>query len=198
MRGWSAILAVGLPLVVGVSAVQAQGSIWKKFSPEQGAFSVVMPGIPKAQKSKDLALYELTREAEKVRYAVGYIELAIAPGEDERLTREVFDGIQSGVENQKGTLLSFRSVKLAGQYPGREMTFLLPDDFRAKWRVYIVGKRTYFLNATTTQANLSSGLAKSVEVFLSSFQVKVPKVEETPTQPVMHESEHGYERMPSN
>jgi hypothetical protein len=180
MFGRSTILTMSVPLVVLSSTVLAQSSIWKKFTSEAGGFSVVMPGIPRERKEQTLALYEVTRDEERVRYAVGYLELAIAPETDPKLIKEVFDGIQKGVENQQGKLLSFKTLKLSGRFPGREMNFSLPGDFRARWRVYIVGNRTYFLNATTTQENMRSRLATSVEVFLKSFQVKVPKIQETP------------------
>lgn len=178
MRRWFLLLAltVSVPVIsLPPIPVEAQASLWKRFTSAKSGFSAVMPGTPKQRKEKNLTVYEVTRDEEKMRYSVGVIDLAIAPGDDPKLTNEVFEGIRKGAEKQDGKLLSFKTIKLAGQYPGREMNFTLPDEFRARWRVYVVGKRAYFLSVTTTQENLETKLAGSTAVFLNSLRVQAPK-----------------------
>jgi hypothetical protein len=169
------LVLLGLSGPALIAPVLAQESIWKWFTAPQLGFSVVMPGKPTETKGKNLTLYEVTRDAERVRYAVGVIELAIAPGNDAQLLNQIYDGIRSGVEKEDGTLVSSRPIRLAAQYPGQEMNFILPDHLQARWRIYVVGKRAYFMSVTTTPDNMNLRLAKSVAVFLNSLKVPAPK-----------------------
>ncbi|WNZ46603.1 hypothetical protein Q2T42_01975 [Leptolyngbya boryana CZ1] len=173
MRGWQ--VGVGLALVLGspiveMRSVSAQESIWKRFTSKSHGFSIVMPGTPTERKQSGLTQFELIRDAESVRYAVGVLNLPAAPGEDKKLQNEVYEGIRRGAAREQAELLSFRTIKL-GEFPGREMNFKLPDNMVAKWRVYLVDRRAYFINVTTTQENQQRGLATSINVFLNSFQL---------------------------
>lgn len=168
-------LVVGLAILIGSPAVElknaaAQESIWKRFTSQRGGFSIVMPGTPKERKDNGLTLFELIRDDESVRYSVGYLDLSVAPGKDKKLQNEVYEGVRKGAAKDQGDLLSFRTIQLNG-FPGREMNFKLPDDMVAKWRVYLVNKRAYFVNVTTTQANQEQGLSTSIDVFLNSFRL---------------------------
>ncbi len=173
MRIWQVVL--GLAILLGSPAVEwqnvtAQESIWKRFTSKRGGFSIVIPGTPTERKEGELTLFELIREDESVRYSVGFLDLPVAPGSDKKLQNEVYDGVEKGAAKDQGDLQSFRTIQLSG-FPGREMNFKLPDEMVAKWRVYIVNKRAYFVNVTTTQQNQEQGLATSIDVFLSSFRL---------------------------
>ena len=180
MRSWQVVLGMailGAAIVLGSPAVelsravaQESESLWKRFTSQQGRFSIVMPGTPIERKEGGLSLFELIRDEESVRYSVGFLDLPAAPGNDKKLQNEVYSGVENGAAKDKGELLSFRTIQLNG-FPGREMNFKLPDDLVAKWRVYIVNKRAYFVNVTTTTQNQAEGLATSIDVFLSSFRL---------------------------
>ncbi|MBW4537757.1 MAG: hypothetical protein KME43_01285 [Myxacorys chilensis ATA2-1-KO14] len=181
-----AALLVSVPAIawVSVSPVAAQ-STWKRVLFQKEGFSVIVPEMPKIRKEKGLSLYEVVRDKEQMRYAVGYLDLAIAPGNDSKLINEVYEGVKKGAEKDKGDLVAYRTIERNG-FPGREMTFFLPDGFAARWRVYIVNKRAYFLSATTTRKNLQTDLAGSVAVFLDSFRLnaKRPAPQQLPRQSV--------------
>ncbi|MBD1842194.1 hypothetical protein H6F89_01970 [Cyanobacteria bacterium FACHB-63] len=173
MRGWQLVLGVailiGSPVVELRSAV-AQESLWKRFTSQRGGFSVVMPGTPKERKENGLTLFELIRDDESVRYSVGYLDLPVAPGTDKRLQNEVYEGVRKGAAKDQGELVSFRTIQL-NRFPGREMNFKLPDEMVAKWRIYLVNRRAYFVNVTTTKDNQEQGLSTSINVFLNSFRL---------------------------
>ncbi|HTL90033.1 MAG TPA: hypothetical protein VL134_11580 [Leptolyngbya sp.] len=190
MRGWQvgvgvgAAILLGSPIVelsgigltgigltgIGLNRAIAQESIWKRFTSQQGRFSIVLPGTPKERKEGGLTLFELIRDDESVRYSVGFLDLPVAPGADKKIQNEVYEGVRRGAAKDQGELLSYRTIQLNG-FPGREMNFKLPDDMVAKWRVYIVNKRAYFVSVTTTQQNQAQGLATSIDVFLNSFRL---------------------------
>lgn len=173
MRGWPVVLGLALWLgspVLELQPVIAQASLWKRFTSKSGGFSIVMPGTPAERKQNGLTQFELIRDQESVRYAVGILNLPVAPKTDKKLQNEVYEGIRRGAANGQAELLSFRTIQLNG-LPGREMNFKLPDNMVAKWRVYLVDRRAYFINVTTTKANQERGLATSIEVFLNSFRL---------------------------
>ncbi|GAP99366.1 hypothetical protein [Leptolyngbya sp. NIES-2104] len=173
MRGWQVVLGLAILLgspVVQLKSVTAQESLWRRFTSQRGGFSVVMPGTPKERKEGNLTLFEVIRDDESVRYSVGYLDLPVAPGNDRKLQNEVYEGVRRGAEKDQAELLSFRTIRL-GNFPGREMNFKLPDEMGAKWRVYLVNRRAYFVSVTTTQENQERGLATSIDVFLNSFRL---------------------------
>jgi hypothetical protein len=173
MRGWHVGLGLAILLgspVVELRSVSAEESIWNRFTSKSSGFSVVMPGTPTERKQGGLTQFELIRDEESVRYAVGVLNLPVAPRENKKLQNEVYEGIRKGAANGQAELLSFRTIKL-GEFPGREMNFKLPDDMVAKWRVYLVDRRAYFINVTTTEENQQRGLATSIDVFLNSFRL---------------------------
>lgn len=173
MRGWQVVLGVAILFgspVVQLQPVTAQESLWRRFTSQRGGFSVVMPGTPKERKDGNLTLFEVIRDDEQVRYAVGYLDLPVAPGNDRRLQNEVYEGVRRGAEKDQARLTSFRTIRL-GNFPGREMNFNLPDNMIARWRVYLVNRRAYFVNVTTTKENQERGLATSINVFLNSFRL---------------------------
>lgn len=167
-----AALLISAPTIAWVTALPpvAAQSLWKRFAFPKAGFSVVIPGTPTERREKGLSIFEVVRDEERIRYAVSYIDLAVAPGNNSKLLNEVYEGVRKGAEQDKGDLISYRTIKLNG-FPGREMDFLLPDNYVARWRVYVVNKRAYFLSATTTRKNLQTDLATSVAVFLNSFRV---------------------------
>ncbi len=168
---FSALIGLQIKRQVSIiSPAMAQDSIWKRFTSSRGRFSVVMPGTPKERKENGLSIFEVVRDEESVRYAVGFLDLPVAPGKNAKLQNEVYEGVRRGAETGKGDLISYRTIALKG-YPGREMNFKLPDNVVARWRVYLVNKRAYFVNVTTTQDNQETGLATSIDVFLNSFRL---------------------------
>ncbi|BAU10518.1 hypothetical protein LEP3755_10020 [Leptolyngbya sp. NIES-3755] len=173
MRGWQVVLGLAILLgspVVQLNSVTAQESLWKRFTSQRGRFSIVMPGTPKERKEGNLTLFELLRDDERVRYSVSYLDLPVTPGNDKKLQNEVFEGVRRGAAKDQAELISFRTIQL-GSFPGREMNFKLPDDMVARWRVYLVNRRAYFVSVTTTKDNQERGLATSINVFLSSFRL---------------------------
>jgi hypothetical protein len=184
------VLLFGVPVVAECAMPSAHGraiaqeSLWRRFTSRSWGFSVVMPGTPTERKQNGLTQFELIRDEESVRYAVGVLNLPVAPGDNKKLQNEIYDGIRRGAANGQADLISYRTIKLS-EFPGREMNFKLPEDMVAKWRVYLVDKRAYFVNVTTTQDNMEVGLTNSVDVFLQSFRLirKPAKKPSAPAKP---------------
>lgn len=154
---------------------------WKIFSPPDGGFAVQLPGSPQdvsqpmTSKSgvRQVHIFEvLTTE---IDYSVGYVDFESAL-EDPKLSKKILDGVRDKmVAKESGKLLSEIDVALAS-HPGREFVIQASDGvFRD--RLYLVGKRYYFLTAfvpllkepTKEQTDNQSMNARK---FLASFELR--------------------------
>jgi hypothetical protein len=142
-------------------------SVWQPFTPQQGKFTVLMPGVPEETQKAGVSGFEVNRSQDSVIYGVSYIDFPIAPKDREGGVTEVFVGTKTGFEENRHVLVSDRAVELQG-HPGREMKFTRADGVVTHCRVYVVNQRLYLVVARTTR---EQALAKSIEGFLNSFQI---------------------------
>jgi hypothetical protein len=103
-------------------------------------------------------------------FVVTFADLPIPGDEGAELLEKRLDGSRDGmVGNIKAKLTGDKKIKLAGKYPGREVTADLPGKkgvIRA--RIYVVGKRLYQVMVIGTSDTANSGDATK---FLESFQL---------------------------
>lgn len=141
-------------LIIGlVSQAQTQSprvkynpNAWEGFSPENGKFTILIPGTPKETSQSIGALtnkiYSL--ETNFSDFVVSYADLPKVLTSDDDIKR-LFDGGINGIIAQKnGRLLSDKAIML-DNYPGREYvveTISAPSTI-LKVRVYLVSNRLF-------------------------------------------------------
>ena len=165
------ILAALLLLFATTSAAAPQtpqAAEWKKFTSQQGGFTVLMPGEPKENKSTQQSPYGpyttylfTARDAGEF-FLVGWVEYD--PKFNFDVQKELEANRDNFVKGVKAKLLTTTRASL-GANPGIEFTAESEQAFFRSW-VYVVGRRPYQLIAVSPK-----GVAPSANVarFQSSF-----------------------------
>lgn len=152
-------------------------SIWNPFSSNQGLFTVLMPGKPTQANTKvntslgtiPVNMVYVNRNQEAI-YLVAYSDLPPNVSiKNSREMNQILTEIVSGFsEGARAKLLSQRTIKLKNS-PGKEIRVQLDKGLMARARLYLVNKRLYQVVVAT---NKEKDLAKSIQGFLNSFQVR--------------------------
>lgn len=165
------ILAALLLLLATSSAAAPQtpqAPEWKKFTSQQGRFTILMPGEPKENKETQQSpqgpyttyLYT-ARDAGEI-FLVGWVDY------DPKLNLDAQKEIEANrdnfVKNVKAKLLTTTEARL-GKNPGIEFTAENEQAFFRSW-VYVVGRRPYQLIAVTLKGAAPS---PNVTRFQASF-----------------------------
>jgi hypothetical protein len=119
---------------------------WKEFSPDNGRFSILLPGAPKQnnQSIGTLTNQVYTLDTSSADFVIGFADLPLAPVEDDEI-KKLFDrGINGIITEKGGKLISDKAIML-GRYPGREyiLEAVGTPATILKARVYLVDKRLY-------------------------------------------------------
>jgi hypothetical protein len=164
-------------LVLCLTALVAQPEgDWKSFSPKDGAFTVLLPGIPKeltkavktATGTADVILFEVFVPPGASKYVVGCSEFpadAIKAGTEDRRLDHARDG---AVASAKGKLKREKAL-LLGTYPGREVFIEIEGKANVLIRMYAVKNRLYETVAVGSAEFVTS---KDTAKFLESFKLK--------------------------
>jgi hypothetical protein len=150
---------------------------WQEFMPEDGGFSVLLPGTPGRETQSDASSFgaidtirfELAREGDPLSYEVQYTDMPPA-----------ILGLLRGVH----TLLVARQRKLAydldatllgevesivlDEYQGQHFKLELPDGSVGTYRIFYVDHRLYQLSVWT---HADGAGAEQVSRFLGSFKL---------------------------
>lgn len=162
----------------GVAQVVASPSIWKPFTSAAGQFSVLFPGEPRTLKraasyakgqSTDLYVFYVERSQEATTYIVTYNDFPAGWDVSPDLLAVAFDKSRDRLVGT-AKLVSEREVDLAS-FPGREFKFLQADGQVTRARLYYAKGRLYQVLVTTRRAQ---DLAKSIDGFFNSFQIRMP------------------------
>ncbi len=160
-------------VIVSLAGV-TQGGEWKSFSPKDGSFSVLMPGLPMEDKqdvktvSGDVVvtmyLLEVKNEGSLIVSSSEFPEAALQAGTDEKR----LDGARDGaVMSAKGKLRSEKKIMLDGR-PGRELTIDSEKSGTVRTRIFAADKRLYQTLIAGSKTFVSG---KEAEMFLDSFKV---------------------------
>ncbi len=153
-------------------------SIWKRFASTEGKFSVLFPGEPTVIKqavpyadgqTTEINAFYLERSQEETTYAVAYNDFPFGDAVPPDLLKRAFD---TGRDRMIGDakLLNEQEITL-GKFAGREFKFVNPNGKVTRARMYYVNGRLYQVMVETLREKY---LTKSMEGFLSSFQLLAP------------------------
>ena len=130
-------------------------SDWKKFSPDNGRFAVLLPGKPteetETEKTDDgtTVHHTFSLATETGAFVVMYSDfpMDITIIKPDALLDEACKGLSTGGDQ----LLSQRRISL-GAYPGREIEYKTQNGTTGKARIFLVGQRLYQLHVAFPQA----------------------------------------------
>ena len=159
--------AFTLALVLAAPAL-AEESV-KTYSNVQWGFSASFPYTIKESPGENGGI---TISAANPEDTIAYM-LSVFPIADEvlRLKKQdkiLEDAVKGAVDNVNGTLLSKSDIKIDG-FPGKQFD-IKSDQFVAKCRIYLVGKRMYLPMVIATPT-LTLPLPLSSEAFHASFKL---------------------------
>jgi hypothetical protein len=167
---------IGMP--PGIAQVVASPSIWKPFTSAAGQFSVLFPGEPRTLKratpyakgqSTDLHVFYVERSQEATTYIVTYNDFSVGLDLSPDRLAEAFNKSRDRLVGT-AKLVSEREIDLTS-FPGREFKFLRADGQVTRTRLYYARGRLYQVLVTTRRAQ---DLAKSIDGFFNSFQIRMP------------------------
>ncbi len=195
MKRW---FAVGAALLVAAGSFKAVAGEWKKFSPPDGKFSVLLPDDPiQDKKTQQTAVgpAETTTYACQIQRGEDSSVFAVAVSEYPPSTAGIKEIHQEGVSEEhanvlvesaaNGAIKNFKGGQLrgtaqvtVGSYTGKEITLESPDTVFVS-RYFWVAPRLYMVQVVTTPEQ-KSALDSTITKFLNSFEVKEDQPKEEP------------------
>ena len=171
------LLAACLLLVVPAGLASGRDTDdWIDFSPKGGKFTIKVPTKPKEQtQDVDTAVGPITLHLFTVpagkdgAYLVAYADLPEDALDPDNLD-ESFDGLEKGfIKGAKWKQLSSKKIKLQKKYPGREITFSVPQlKAKGKARFFVVQTRLYQIVAVGTEEFMEG---EDIDFFFDSFRI---------------------------
>lgn len=155
-------------------------SVWRRFSWPEGRFSILFPGTPQrlqqsieyvAGQTTQVQMFMVQRPQQAIMYLVAYNDYPFDMSQiPPNKIGTVLNAAQNGVlRSLKATFVSQTSLQLKGN-PGREIRFKAPGNYVGRIRIFLVGERLYQV-WTLVESSKQRSLTKSIEGFLSSFQL---------------------------
>jgi hypothetical protein len=174
------IAALLVALLASNSLAQEDSPALKRYKTDEGNFSIMLPGAPKAQRvpiadpnDKDAKQVQYVYGGDDGAYLVSYQDNPKLVEADEGSAEEALKSAQDGLAKTFGKLLSEKAIKLADRYPGREIEFEVKGEkggiYRA--RLYLVDGRLYQVVVVGTKEFATS---KSAAAMLDSFTLLKP------------------------
>jgi hypothetical protein len=143
---------------------------WTTFDPEQGKFTVLMPGTPVEQRSKGVYVgKKWTLDADGLTYTIRYDGLSKSTAAPDENATEIMIG--DAVDLLPFDLNATKvgdDTKLVGGQPGRELVFEFRNKTRRRLRVCVASGRMYWLEVTGTKELVNSINANT---FLDSLKL---------------------------
>jgi hypothetical protein len=162
------LLGASLLMVLGAAAADE-----KPFTPKEGGFSILFPGVPKENKQETktpagtVAVTYYVVEKGGVTYVASFSVFpkeSVKPRTEEKRLDNARDG---AVASAKGKLEGERKIKM-GKYPAREVLIRGEKSF-VRSRIYAVENRLY---QTMVIGTRDQAKGKEATEFLKSFRLK--------------------------
>jgi hypothetical protein len=154
----------------GSSTSGPTGSGWTGFDPENGKFTVAMPGTPAEKAMTESIGKRWVSTADGITYTVGYDQLRLPAGTADT------DQAEQYMDNEVSTMQMLDTGKFSGEkkplvvggVPGREDDFELDGNKLRRIRMCVSGDRLYKVEITGPKDKVSSADA---DQYLESFRV---------------------------
>jgi hypothetical protein len=139
---------------------------WRTVTSQDGRFTALFPGQPKARTRNELLfkLHALAFDSGRTEYLVGYMDYP--PKLHVRPTKQAYDGARNGALGKDGKLLEEKSITIGG-FPGREIKVEKKGEFNVD-RYFLDGNRMYQVMVTVPIPKQSS---TNIPLFLDSFHL---------------------------
>ncbi len=166
----NSVVLLTVVLVCAVSAAPA-GAAWKAFSPEGGAFTVVMPGTPTYQQKTDktpvghIGEHIWTVKEGKMTVTAEYSdlpEIAVLFGGHHDIYKKTFAAFLKDVQGKELSVSDFT----AGGWAGEELSYETATR-TGKVRALLIHKRLFVLQASAVKG---AGDDAAMDRYLASFQ----------------------------
>jgi hypothetical protein len=165
-------VAIAEPEPVAPIAAASQ-SVWSRFSPPEGGFSILMPGTPE-ESNQNVGTEEepvILRGFRSIRANEGmYLILYqdIPENANERKVKAVLNAFpEYFAKAVKGQLISQKNITL-NSYKGKEFKIKGSRGAIFRGRVYVADNRMYLIGVLTTKERY---LRRTIPGFLNSFQI---------------------------
>lgn len=173
-------LVTGYPVAIAepepvAPMAAASESVWSRFSPPEGGFSILMPGTPEeasqnvGTEEEPLTLrgFRSIRENEAI-YLVVYNDIPEEYISNPKKIKSEFDKIpQETAKGFKGRLVSQKNITLNG-YKGKEFKVQASRGIIFRGRAYLANNRVYLIGVATAKERY---LRRTIPGFLNSFQI---------------------------
>jgi hypothetical protein len=164
---------MGLMLVCGCGKKSTAGPTaagWSGFDPEQGKFSVAMPGTPTETPLKNSPGKVWTSSADGLTYSVQYAELAMPEGSagTDKVEAYMDDEVSWLMTTQGGSFAGEKKPLMVGGQPGRETDIDINGKTLRRIRMCIAGNRLYSVEVSGPPDKVAT---PEVDSFLDSFKV---------------------------
>jgi len=164
---------LGLLLMFGCgkkSDAGPTGPGWSGFNPDNGKFTVAMPGTPEEKSMLGSIGKEWTSSADGLTYTVSYQELQLPPGtsDTDQAERQLDMEEDALVTLQGGKFMRDKKPLIVGGVPGREVDIDVDGKNMRRIRMALAGNRLYQIELSGPSDKVASGDADS---FLDSFRV---------------------------
>ncbi len=141
----------------------------KSYTPRDGSFTVVLPGIPKKDKMagnkpegfEELQIYRLSSGSNKY-----YIEISKMREELEKNT-DALDYYRDSMLPTHDTVIEAEKRVRVGEFTGRQIRFALPDGRHQDFRLLIAGAKVYMVSVESTKESRNQD---KIDMVLESFR----------------------------
>jgi hypothetical protein len=174
------LLLVGLGVSLLLIAAQKKekgraGSGWKTFTSKEGAFEVLMPGVPTEEKKTlqlgsgptELNLFVVERKKEEAAYIVAYCEFPASALQGASPEERLNYARNRAVSRTRGKLAGEKKIKL-GSFPGRELRFETEGKGLVRQRLFAVKDKLYQVMVAGPKETV---LSREADKFLESFKL---------------------------
>ncbi|GAB1537888.1 hypothetical protein NUACC21_05430 [Scytonema sp. NUACC21] len=163
-------------------AAQPVKSQWKIFTPPDGRFTVLMPGLPKIESQTQkthmgeiqVQVFVAQPPNQEVAYLVAYNDFPDNYGQMAS-PEEVFQDAQNmALKTTQSNLISQRDIRSSNGHPGREIEYINTGGKITRNRMYFAEGRLYQVMVITTKKQQKT-ISGSMAGYLNSFQVVLKK-----------------------
>ncbi len=154
------------------------GSGWKSFTSKEGAFEVLLPGVPTEEKKTlqlgsgptDLNLFVVERKQEETAYIVAYCEFPESALQGATPEQRLDSARNLALSRGRTKLVAQKKIKL-GTHPGRELRFETEGKGQVRQRMFAVKDKLYQVMVAGPKEAVVS---KEATRFLESFKLLSP------------------------
>ncbi|GAA6614442.1 hypothetical protein [Scytonema sp. NUACC26] len=163
-------------------AAQPVKSQWKVFTPPDGRFTVLMPGIPRIESQTQrthmgeiqLQVFLAQPPNQEVAYLVAYNDFPDNYGQMASAQEVLDDAQQMALKTTQSNLTASKDIRSSNGHPGREIEYVNSGGKITRNRMYFAEGRLYQVMVITTKKQQKT-ISGSITGYLNSFQVVLKK-----------------------